>query len=60
MRIGHTLNVLAQYSEKFIKLVKEKGVRGFIEFIRETIMASVLNPIKISERLSGNIQLRLV
>jgi len=60
MRIGHTLNVLAQYSEKFITLVKEKGVRGFIEFIRETIMASVLDPIKISERLSGNIQLRLI
>lgn len=60
MRIGHALNVLAQYSEKFVKIIKEKGVRGFIEFIRETIMASVLDPIKISERLSGNLQLRLV
>lgn len=60
MRIGHALNVLAQYSEKFVKILKEKGVRGFIEFIRETIMASVLDPVKISERLSRNLQLRLV
>jgi hypothetical protein len=61
MRIGHALNVLVQYSEKFVKILKEKGVRGVIEFIRETIMASVLDPVKISERLAGgNLQLRLV
>jgi hypothetical protein len=60
MRIGHTLNVLAQYSESLIKVVREKGVRGFIEFVRETIIASVLDRKYVEKRLSGPIQLRLI
>ena len=30
MRIGHMINVLAQYSERLVKTVRELGVRGFI------------------------------
>jgi hypothetical protein len=37
MRLGHLINVLAQYSERLVKIIRELGVRGFIRFIRETI-----------------------
>jgi hypothetical protein len=60
MRIGHALNVLAQYSESLIKVVREKGVRGFIEFVRETIIASVLDIKFVEDRLSCPTQLRLI
>lgn len=60
MRIAHGLKVLVQFSESLIKVVKKKGVRGFIDFVRETIMASLLDTRFVEERLSGPIQLRLV
>lgn len=60
MRIGHALNVLAQFSESLIKVVMEKGIRGFIDFVRETIMASLLDTRFVKERLLCPIQLRLV
>lgn len=60
MRIAHALKVLAQFSESLFKIIREKGVRGFIDFVRETIMASLLDQDKIAERLSGKIQLRLI
>jgi len=43
-----------------IKILREKGIRGFIDFVRETIMASLLDTRFVEERLSGPIQLRLV
>ena len=43
MRIGHALNVLAQFSESLIKVMRKKGIRGFIDFFRETIIASLLD-----------------
>ncbi len=60
MRIGHALNVLVQFSESLIKLVREKGIRGFIDFVRETIIASLLDAKFVEDRLSGPIQLRLI
>ncbi len=60
MRIGHALNVLVQFSENLIKVVRDKGVRGFIDFVRETIMASLLDARYVEECLSGSIQLRLI
>ncbi len=60
MRIGHALNVLAQFSERLIKVVRQKGIRGFIDFVRETIMASLLDISWVEQRLSGPIQLRLI
>jgi hypothetical protein len=60
MRIGHGLKVLSQYSESLIKIVKEKGIQGFVDFVRETIMASLLDIRFVKKRLSGPIQLRLI
>ena len=60
MRIGLALNVLAQFSESLIKKIREKGKQEFIEFVRETICASVLNTSWVETYLSGPIQLRLI
>jgi hypothetical protein len=59
MRIGHTLNVLAQYSTALIKLVQTLGVRGFIDFVRETMAAPWLNAEQVREALATPFQLRL-
>jgi hypothetical protein len=60
MRIAHALNVLAHFSEKLFKVVREKGMQSFIAFVGETIRASLLDRQWVEERLSGPIQLRLV
>ena len=60
MRIGHTINVLAQYCERLIKMVRQKGARGFIKFIRNTISGPWLDPAWVRNRLQDNYQLRLI
>lgn len=60
MRIGHAMNVLAQYSERIAGYIKEKGVRGFIRFIRGTISGPWLNKAAMKERLTANFQLRFL
>ena len=60
MRMAHALNVLAHFSEKLFKLVRQKGIQNFIAFVGETIRASLLDRQWVEKRLSGPIQLRLV
>lgn len=60
MRIGHAINVLAQYSERIAGYIKEQGVRGFIEFIRETLSGPWLDKAVIKKRLADNFQLRFI
>jgi len=60
MRIGHLINVLAQYSERLVKIIRELGMRGFIRFIRETIGGPWLDPLLVRERLAAPFQLRLI
>ena len=60
MRLGHLINVLAQYSERLVKIIRELGVRGFIRFIRETIAGPWLDPLLVRERLAAPFQLRLI
>jgi hypothetical protein len=60
MRLGHLINILAIYSERLLKMVRELGVRGFIRFIRETISGPWLDPLLIQKRLAAPFQLRLV
>jgi len=60
MRIGHMLNVLARYSEKLTKIVKDTGVRGLIRFFRETMASPWLDYPWQKERLAAPFQLRLV
>jgi hypothetical protein len=60
MRLGHFINVLAVYSEWQIGIVREFGVRGFIRFVRETLVGPWLSPPRVKERLSMHFQLRLI
>lgn len=60
MNIGRTINVLAQYSECLVKEFIEKGIQGFIKFVRDTMAGPWLDIEKISKRLRDNFQLRLV
>ena len=60
MRLGHLINILAIYSECLVKIVRGLGVRGFIRFIRETLIGPWLTPPWVQERLAANFQLRLI
>jgi hypothetical protein len=59
MRLGHMFNVLAVYSTALLKTVLELGVRGFIDFVRETLSGPWLDPERVRERLAAPFQLRL-
>ncbi|HUU81798.1 MAG TPA: transposase family protein [Acidobacteriota bacterium] len=60
MRLGHLINVLALYSERLVKMVRELGVQGFIRFVRETITGPWLDPLWVKRRLAADFQLRLI
>ena len=51
MRIGLMLNVLVQYSECFIDVIKTLGKRGAIKFIFETLKGLWLNAEYIQNKL---------
>jgi hypothetical protein len=59
MRIGHALNVLTQYASALVPLVRALGVRGFIDFLWQTMAAPWLDPATVRERLAQPYQLRL-
>ena len=59
MRIGHALNVLAQFSTALFKKVREMGLRAFIEFISETMAGLWLDAEDVRLRLGSRFQLRL-
>jgi len=59
MRIGHFFNLLAQLSEKLASMVRSMTVRGFISFVRETVVGPWLIPDRVKTRLRGCLQLRL-
>ncbi|MGD8649409.1 MAG: hypothetical protein PVJ77_22935 [Desulfobacterales bacterium] len=60
MRIGRTINVLAQYCESLVLMFIEKGVRGFIDFVRETLTGPWLDIDWLQARWSKPYQLRLI
>lgn len=59
MRLGHALNVLAQHSEHLFAIVAAKGVRAFIEYVRDSLLHPWLDPQRLHERLHPAPQLRL-
>ncbi len=58
MHMGHALNALARYSSALAAVVREKGVRGFIQYLRGTLVNPWLNPQSLHERLNPTAQLR--
>ena len=59
MRIGHFFNVLVQLSEKLARMVRSMTARGFISFVRDTVVGRWLTPDRVTARLRGCLQLRL-
>ncbi len=60
MRIGLTLNVLVQYSECFIDVIKTLGKRGAIKFVFETLKGPWLDSDYVNKQLKKPFQLRLI
>lgn len=60
MRLGHLLNVLAQYCEGLFERVREMGMRGFIRFIRETLSGPWFDSSWGRGDQSVPVQLRLI
>jgi len=60
MRLAHTINILAQYSERLVRVFHTLGVRGFIRFVRQTMAAPWLDATVVKEHLARPFQLRLI
>ncbi len=60
MRIGLMLNVLIQYSECFIKVIRSLGRQGAIKFVFETLKGPWLDADYVKKQLEKPAQLRLI
>ena len=59
MRMAHLFNTLARFSSELAGLFKQYGVRGAIDFIRETLTGPWLDPQEVELRLKKPFRLRL-
>lgn len=59
MRLGHFINILAQKTAFLAKMVRRWGVRGVIQFIRDTCKGPWLDAERISRLHTSSPQLRL-
>jgi len=59
MRLGHALNVLAQYSYALVKFVRDLGMRGLIKFVRDTIASPWLDAEELDQIAAAPCQIRL-
>lgn len=59
MRLGHLINVLVQNTERLARIVRVRGLRGLILFLRETVAAPWLDAERIRLALQAPCQLRL-
>ena len=59
MRLGHFINIVAQKTAFLAKMVRRWGVRGLIQFIRDTCKGPWLDAERISRLNSSSLQLRL-
>jgi len=60
MHLGHLLNLLASFLGPLVGVVKERGTRGFLLWIRETLSGLWLCLEQLKERLDEPFQLRLL
>ncbi|MDM8542382.1 hypothetical protein QUF90_15005, partial [Desulfococcaceae bacterium HSG9] len=58
MRLAHMFNVLTQYSVCFVKYIKDMGVHGAIQFIRETTAVFVPNDERMKMLFSRPFRIR--
>jgi hypothetical protein len=59
MRLGHLINALVQKCARLVKLIRVGGLRGLIDFLRETYAAPWLDAQRIQLALASPYQLRL-
>lgn len=59
MRLGHFLNVLAHNSVYLVNTVRMLGMRGLVQFIRDTLSSPWLDAARIQNLLDQPHQLRL-
>lgn len=59
MRLGHFINIVAQKTEFLAKMVRRWGVRGVIQFIRDTCKGPWLDAERIRQLHASSLQLRL-
>ena len=59
MRLGHALNVLARFSAALTQYVQELGVRGLIDFVRQTLAGPWLTLEQLQRIATAPCQIRL-
>jgi hypothetical protein len=59
MRLGHLINVLAQHTTHLAPIVRRRGVRGLIQFIRDTCKGPWVDADRIRQLHTSPLQLRL-
>ena len=59
MRLGHLINTIAQKTERLAQIVRKRGLRGLIQFIRETCKGPWLDAERIRQLRASSLQLRL-
>lgn len=61
MRLAHTLNTLCRHAEQLVRLFREKGVQGFLDFVKTSCAAPWLpSADELQKVFSKKFQLRLV
>jgi hypothetical protein len=59
MRLGHLINALSQRTTHLAQIVRRRGVRGLIQFIRDTCKGPWLDADRIQQLRASPLQLRL-
>jgi hypothetical protein len=59
MRLGHLINVLAQNTAQLMQIISRLGIRGLIQFIRDTCKGPWLDAERIRQLIASKPQLRL-
>jgi len=59
MQIAHLLNMLVQNSARLVRLVRSRGLRGLLQFLRTTCSGPWLDAERIRQLLASPCQIRL-
>lgn len=60
MHLGHLFNILARYSQRLQEPMRTYGVRGFFDFLRETVAGPWLDPEALRVLFARPFQLRFI
>lgn len=60
MQIAHLLNILVENSARLARMVRKRGLRGLIQFLRSTCSGPWLDTERIQHLLASPCQIRLV